>query len=103
MRRNQGQPSTYAAFSGEQGNPRSVNEAPGSSLLSPCHGLDFVMSAAPVTWRGAFPHLKGAKERVGVLVAQQVGDLIEFDTAVFEIVVRQFPSGMLHQLLKGNL
>ena len=61
------------------------------------------MPCAPFPGRRAFPSLKGAKERVGIFVAQQEGGFVQFNGAVSQIVVRQLASGFFHQLLERDV
>src|SRR3974390_2116759 len=61
------------------------------------------MPCAPFPRGSAFPSLKGSKERIGMLVAQQESGFVQFDGAMLEVVVRQFAPGVFDQLLEGDV
>ena len=66
-------------------------------------GLGHAMLCAPLPGRGAFPALKGTKERVGIFVTQQEGGFVQFNIAVSQIVVRQLAPGFFHEPLERDV
>ena len=58
------------------------------------------MSSPPFARRSSFPHLKGTKERIGVLKAQQEGSFVQFHGALFQIMARKFAADIFNELLK---
>lgn len=64
--------------------------------------LRFQVEAAPAVRRHAFPTLKGAEERIAVVKAQQVSDLVMFHSLLRQVLVCLFPAGFLDELLKGD-
>ena len=46
--------------------------------------------------------MKGSKERVGVLKAQQEGGFIQFHRALSQVITGKFAAGLLNELLKGE-
>ena len=61
------------------------------------------MPRAPFPGRGAFPSMKGAKERVGIPITQKEDNPVQFNGTSFEIVVRQLTPGVFYKLLKGDV
>src|SRR5271157_2752725 len=61
------------------------------------------MPRAPFPGRGAFPSMKGAKERVGIPITQKEGNPVQFNGTLFEIVVCQLTPGAFYKLLKSDV
>src|SRR6266568_1119621 len=60
------------------------------------------MSSPPFARRSSFPHLKGTKERIGVLKAQQEGGFVQFHGALFQIMAGKFAAGIFNELLESE-
>jgi hypothetical protein len=47
--------------------------------------------------------MKGTEKRVGVLISEQVGDIVQLDRVVPEVVMRQLATSLFQQLLESEV
>src|SRR5579883_118482 len=81
----------------------SAGERKGCPESARAGGAPPGLGRSPLGRRRTLPLLEGAKKGVGVLVAEQVGGLVELQGRVQEVVVGQLAPRLSDELLEGDL